>query len=96
MLHYVTFLKYSDIEGDDDIYAAFPVNFDRQGNLTCYAHVGQHSSVSKGHIEESATCPCGEYKDLLKELKGIYEKDGDTLVVITKENFLEMCVLIPN
>lgn len=95
MLHYVTFLKHSDIEGDD-IYAAFPVNWDREGNLTCYAHVDQHSSVSKGYIEESSTCSCEEYENLLKELKGIYEKDGDILVVITKENFLEMCLLIPD
>ena len=95
MLHYVTFLKHSDIEGDE-IYAAFPVNWDMKGNLTCYAHVGQHSSVSKGYIEESDTCACGEYEDLLKELKDIYEDDDDILVVITKENFLEMCVLIPD
>ena len=96
MLHYVTFLKHADnIEGGD-IYAAFPVNWDKKGNLTCYAHVGQHSSVSKGYIEESDTCACGEYEDLLKELKDIYEDDDDILVVITKENFLEMCVLIPD
>ena len=88
MIHTVTILKH-----DDDIYAAFPEVFDRKGNLTSYAHIGQHSAVSLDYIKESEPTISQESEALLRELKGIYETDGDTLIQVTKKCFL---MLVPN
>lgn len=88
MIHTTTILKHND-----DIYAAFPETFDRKGNLTSYAHIGQHSAVSLEYIKESAQATNEESKGLLQEIKSIYETDGDILVQVTKECFL---MLAPN
>ena len=82
MIHYVCILRHGN---EEDAYAAFPVIFDLRGNYTCYAHIGQHSAVSLEYIKESQDATDN---DLLNEIKGIYETDGDSLIVITKEKFI--------
>lgn len=57
-----------------DVIALFPNNesWDRQGNISCYQHVGQHGGANWSWVL-SATRPAQavEYADLLRELKGI-------------------------
>jgi len=62
----VVFLK----EEDGDILAVFPeVLNDFSGNITCYAHVGQHSGAS---VEYCKTLqPAEDYEDLKEELESI-------------------------
>ena len=57
---------------------------DRQGNVTCYEHVGQHHSANySGCIAKSRPATPEEYKDLKKEM----ENQGYDLVVIKKQNY---------
>ena len=42
------------------------------GNLTCYAHIGQHSECSIDWLYE--TKPAVIYDDLLKEIASIYHE----------------------
>ena len=82
MIHYVCILRHGN---EEDAYAAFPVIFDRQGNYTCYAHIGQHSSVSLEYIKESHDATDN---DLLNEIKSIYETDDDKVFVLNKEHLI--------
>lgn len=53
-------------------------------HMTCYAHVGQHGSCSETYyLEDTFPAQYGQYASLLEELREIYERDGDTLVVRT-------------
>lgn len=68
----VIFLKEKD---GTDIFAFFPdLVADRKGNLTSYAHIGQHSACS---IDYAKQCKVAEhYKELAAELTSIgYELD---------------------
>lgn len=48
----------------------------------CYAHVGQHSECSVDWIKHrTRSATRREYADLLAELRGLYETDGDVLDV---------------
>lgn len=55
------------------------------GYVTCYAHVGQHGAAEYTYYRDR-TRPAKpeEYADLLSELRGIYERDGDTLKVMRR------------
>lgn len=56
-----------------DITAVFPTEVERNGNMECYAHVGQHSSCSpEWYSNNTRPAKPYEYADLLTELKGIY------------------------
>lgn len=62
----VLFLKDKD---DDTVFAFFPNEIsDSKGNLTCYAHVGQHSACSQEYADECEKATSDEYKGLEKEL----------------------------
>lgn len=46
-------------------------------DITCYAHVGQHSSACRSLLQRGRPAKPDEYADLLAELRGIYERsDG--------------------
>jgi len=66
-------------EKDGEILAVFPDDKE----LTCYAHIGQHSACTQDYIDEE-TSPASkkEYADLYKELT---ELVGYTLKVVTNE-----------
>lgn len=56
---------------DGDILAVFPEEiFDNKGNITCYAHIGQHSACSKEYLKGLKLATPSEYNDLLDELIG--------------------------
>ena len=60
----VVFLK----EEDGDILAVFPeVLNDFSGNITCYAHVGQHSGCSVMYCKTLQ--PAEDFEDLKEELE---------------------------
>lgn len=73
----VKFRKWKGDKFEGDITAVFPqLKYNKRlyGNsmLTGYAHIGQHTAVSKEWIKED-TEPANEseYKDLLNELQSI-------------------------
>ena len=67
----------------DNILAVFPeIKSDLQGNISCYASLGQHSGM---HPEYSKDLPIAtkiEYNDLFTELENL----GYNLEVVKNEN----------
>ncbi len=80
----VVFRKETTKEFEGEIFALFPHEAaDFSGNVTCYQHVGQHSSADyKGCIRSSVIATEDEYADLKKELENI----GYTLRVVQRQN----------
>lgn len=64
-----------------DVTAVFPTLEATSGHLVCYAHIGQHGECSHGWYRTTRPATEDEYRDLLRELRGIYEQDGDKLVL---------------
>lgn len=59
-----------------ELAAYFPTErFDKRGNITCYAHVGQHGAACPSFLQKGRAAKPEEYADLLAELRGIYETD---------------------
>ena len=54
-----------------DITAVFPTLPGNPGNMTCYAHVGQHSSCSMEWYNTTRPARIGECADLIAELQSI-------------------------
>lgn len=71
-------------EQDGEVTAVFPTLRYRDDNdsddVTCYAHIGQHSAASWGWIAETRGATPKEYADLHKELTGIYH-DAELIVI---------------
>ena len=64
----VTFYK----EEDGDVLAYFPLEvFDRAGNNTSYAHIGQHSACSPDYVKDLPLATEKEYRELKNELEGL-------------------------
>ena len=62
--------RYGDFKGD--VTAVFPELEASPGMMTCYAHIGQHSSCSLGwYREKTRPAKPEEYKDLASELRRI-------------------------
>ncbi|MGL5983896.1 MAG: hypothetical protein ACRCZ1_01350 [Cetobacterium sp.] len=66
---------------DDDIIALFPT-FKNEYNYTIdsYMHVGQHSECSTDIVKTTKLANELEYKELLKEIKEIYN-EYDIIVI---------------
>ena len=61
-----------DTKNNNEIIAFMPYEFtDWQGNFTCYAHIGQHSSCCYAYYLQCKPARYQEYKPLLEELKSI-------------------------
>ena len=54
-----------------ELTALFPDKKERNGNITCYAHIGQHGTAAPSLMRCKRATPA-EYKDLLRELTQIY------------------------
>lgn len=66
-------------DGFNDITAVFPTlpsNYSGS-DMTCYAHVGQHSGCSREWYYTTKPAKPEEYADLLAELRQIYENPAD-------------------
>jgi len=61
------------------VTAVFPTLPDTSDpyTATCYAHVGQHSGCSRGWYRSTRAAKPDEFADLLRELRGIYERPDD-------------------
>jgi hypothetical protein len=79
--------------GQREILALFPQEVgNRQGDVTCYAHMGQHSTADyKYIIQVSKPATSQEYEPLHKELMSIY---GDShlgepveLEIVKRQNY---------
>lgn len=95
---FVRFLR----DSDGDVFAVFhtdasgtaTVPADLSGAATVYARVGQHGAASAEYIGECEPATAEEYAELESELRGIYEADGDALVVIRADDSSEPQVVI--
>ena len=57
-------------ERNGDIFAVFPYDIcDPQLNMTCFAHVGQHSAMNPDYFRETKPATPDEYEPLQKELE---------------------------
>lgn len=60
------------------VFPTLPGNSDPR-TATCYAHIGQHSACSpEWYRSTQRPATPEEYSDLLRELRGIYERDDDS------------------
>lgn len=53
---------------DGEITAVMPFDAGSPDKMTCYAHVGQHSSCDIGWVQETFSATADEYRALMKEL----------------------------
>ena len=72
-----------------ELTAYFPtVQWSDNGEIACYAHVGQHSGASTAWLSKGKRATQEQYKDLLSELKRIYEdcdpEDNPVKLVVYK------------
>ena len=67
-----------------ELTAVFPTLEANPGMLLCYARVGQHSEGSVDWYRGTRAAKPTEYVDLLRELRGIYEREGDKLRVMSR------------
>jgi hypothetical protein len=70
-----------------DIYAVFPTIPSNYGGyfMQCYAQIGQHSGCSIAYYRDSKPATIEQYKDLLAELKRIYETGDDPVTLVIKK-----------
>lgn len=61
-----------------DVTAVFPDRpWNWRGDLTCYAHIGQHSGCSLAWYRRTRPATPEEYAPLLADLRSIYETGAD-------------------
>lgn len=66
-----------------ELTAYFPTEeFDGRGAITCYAHVGQHGGASRVWLSKGRPATEPQYRDLLRELRGIYESGDDEHIAL--------------
>ncbi len=59
----------------NQVTAVFPTVDEGNGNVACYAHVGQHSLCGRSwYTHRTRPATPKEYAFLLRELRGIYER----------------------
>lgn len=77
-----------------EITAVFPTECGTsQYNMTCYVHVGQHSSGSREWYNKTRKAAPAEYADLLAELRLIYAPEYEPVVCarMTRHHFEKRC-----
>jgi hypothetical protein len=75
-----------------EIFAVMPYDIcDRQGNMTTYAHVGQHSSCRPDYVKRCKNANKSEYAELKKELESIGYK-LNVIKKISREKYIEKCI----
>lgn len=58
---------------DGEVTAVLPDVEANYGEMTCYAHVGQHSACTLEWYHATRAAKPAEYADLLEELQDIYD-----------------------
>lgn len=81
----VIFRAVKRCEHKGDVIAIFPDLDANAGRFTCYAHIGQHGECSRQwFVSETRPASPDEYRDLLRELRRIYEANGDAKLCVRK------------
>lgn len=64
---------------EGEVTAVFPTELggNHYMDMTCYAHIGQHSSCSMEWYRATRPAKPEEYDELFRELRQIYECDPD-------------------
>lgn len=65
-----------------EVTAVFPTLPWTKDEMTCYVHVGQHGGCSLGWYNLTRRATPTQYAELLSELKGIYESEGDCVLEV--------------
>lgn len=68
----------------DGVTAVFPTLPAGPGEMTCYAHIGQHSGCTFGWYNGTRAASPAEYADLLAEVQQIYEGELRVVHKITR------------
>lgn len=70
-------------EKNPDVVAVFPtLSGSSAYDMTCYAHVGQHSACSYDWYNTTRPATPEQYTGLLAELRGIYEESADPVALV--------------
>lgn len=72
--------RSGDFKGD--VTAVFPTLDGAPGEMTCYAHIGQHSACNLDWYYSTRPAKPNEYEALLAELRGIYESELDAVRLV--------------
>lgn len=78
--HYIASARSANGKGYWEVTAYFPTlpsDSSSWYNMTCYAHIGQHSGASSMYYQQGKKAKPEEYADLLAEIRQIYEGDDD-------------------
>jgi hypothetical protein len=71
----VIFRMTTDDCAFNQVTAVFPTVDEGNGNVACYAHVGQHGLCGREwYATRTRPATAKEYRPLLLELRGIYER----------------------
>lgn len=62
------------------VFPTLPGTYD-SATVTVYAHIGQHSTGSRGWYAMTRAATPAEYAPLLRELQGIYEQGDDAVTL---------------
>ena len=66
-----------------EVTAIFPTKpCNNQGDVTVYARIGQHGGGSWSWYRSTRKASPTEYLSLLRELRGIYERDNDCILQV--------------
>lgn len=66
-----------------EITAVFPTLEAGPGEMTCYAHIGQHGACAlEWYYMHTRPAKPHEYAPLLRELRGIYERGPDPVELV--------------
>lgn len=68
-----------------DVTAVFPTAAAGPGQMTCYAHIGQHSGCTLDWYYATRPAAPAEYASLLAELRGIYEQGDDPIRLVIRK-----------
>lgn len=82
----VIFRKKRGKQYEGEITAVFPTvpGTNDLWTMTCYAHIGQHGSCSWGWYRSTIPAKPEDYKDLLAELRSIYEREPDAVTLVVR------------
>lgn len=66
-----------------ELTAYFPTDeWNERGTIPCYAHIGQHGAASRIWLSKGRPATEAESRDLLRELRGIYESGDDEHIAL--------------
>jgi hypothetical protein len=68
----------------NDVLAVFPTLPEGYGDVSCYAHIGQHSRLSFEYYARTKKATQEQYSDLYQELQSIYNDETTELKIVQR------------